>query len=797
MMSFRRYILAFGILLCVSFSPQNSKASHIFMGNFDFTCLGGDTFLVRLHLLRDCSGASIPSFVNPTLNFPQGCSQPAIVESWTRDSVLEVSRLCPDYLSQSTCNPGGSFPGGEHGYYSAIYVLPVCDSGAYEFYLDFCCRNAGGNYFRQPRMVIDAKFHNKSGYECNNSPLFNEWPIPFVCVDQPVNFNWGLREYDGDSMSFYLADALQGIPSTVNPGIITYDSNYSGTNPFPVPVRIDSETGQVSFLPNISMIHQFWVIKVCADEYRGDVLLGTYCRDISLVVINCDNIVPQMRTPGITNLQNGIKVDSLSVEVYPGDTLRLDLFFDDSLHQGQVNTGDSVTLTPLVDPILFPGANYTVQNGNPAVFSFEWPAVFQTRRSKFVSVGIEDDACPLVGFNGYTFQVKVVVPRFEFYSDTLCLSSPPVEITPRNSNFQGSFFGPGITGDFFDPAIAGVGTHRVGYAFNNIDTAYIDFTVISDSLYVSFDMPDTLCLTDPPFEFQNVTPPGGYFLGSGVVLNRFEPSTAGLGTHEIIYNADTLDCPAIDIQHVTVIDGPEITIEAGSICLGDTLEMSANATHADSIVWTSGHRGSTAAVSPQFSTYYWATAYGLGGCHATATTLVVVHDLPFGFLPPDTVICENQAVDLGPLGGFDEYRWSTGEADSTILFEGWNNEEGIYTFILSVTDEFGCEGKDTVVVTLQDCNTSMGGDLGSDQSVKVYPNPTSGDFIVEVQKLWSEPTEIKLFDASGRLVYSTRKLLDEGMNQISINIPGLSAGSYILQLESGDSRETVKLNVMR
>lgn len=96
-----------------------------------------------------------------------------------------------------------------------------------------------------------------------------------------------------------------------------------------------------------------------------------------------------------------------------------------------------------------------------------------------------------------------------------------------------------------------------------------------------------------------------------------------------------------------------------------------------------------------------------------------------------------------------------------------------------------------------DCNTSAGGDLGSDQNVRVYPNPASGNFVVEIEKSWSEPTEIKLFDGAGRLVYSTVKLLDEGLNQIHVSIPGLSAGNYILQIAGEKTRETMKLNVLR
>lgn len=103
----RHTILLFTLFLFLA-SGENANATHITMGNFDFTCLGGDTFLVRMHLLRDCSGATMPvNLPSVSTSSASGCPSPILVEPWNRAGVKEVSRLFPDYLGQSTCQPFG------------------------------------------------------------------------------------------------------------------------------------------------------------------------------------------------------------------------------------------------------------------------------------------------------------------------------------------------------------------------------------------------------------------------------------------------------------------------------------------------------------------------------------------------------------------------------------------------------------------------------------------------------------------------------------------------------------------
>jgi hypothetical protein len=62
----------------------------------------------------------------------------------------------------------------------------------------------------------------------------------------------------------------------------------------------------------------------------------------------------------------------------------------------------------------------------------------------------------------------------------------------------------------------------------------------------------TMCLNTPSF-LLNGSPPGGIWSGPGIALNFFNPATAGVGIHEIIYTVfDSVTCYGSDTIKMTV-----------------------------------------------------------------------------------------------------------------------------------------------------------------------------------------------------------------------------------------------------
>lgn len=159
------------------------------------------------------------------------------------------------------------------------------------------------------------------------------------------------------------------------------------------------------------------------------------------------------------------------------------------------------------------------------------------------------------------------------YTDTqqtIVYTSPSASFTGLNTEYcadanivtltgqplGGTFYGTGISGNNFDPQIAGIGNHNIIYEFidvnqcNDIDTQNV---TIHPLPIVSFlGLAPEYCINYPNASLTG-TPPGGVFSGNGIVSNNFSPAVAAQGTYNIIYSyIDSNQCFAADTQIVVV-----------------------------------------------------------------------------------------------------------------------------------------------------------------------------------------------------------------------------------------------------
>lgn len=392
----KKTLLFFFLLFSLSYN-NSLKATHLAGGDFNYICVGQDSFMIYFNLYRDCTGATAPN--TAVITFESLCDTFNV--TLQKDSITEVSQLCPTVLPTSACN-GGTLPGMEQHWFSGLVVIPQCALSEWTMSWNICCRNSSNNIVGQPTFFIEATMNNNLA-PCNNSPKFNAQPIPYVCKDQPLVYNFGVTEFDGDSLVFILDSALQ---TTNNGSSVPYQGTFNGTAPFDVPVFLNTQTGEVQFTP---ATNGFWVIKVCALEFRNGVQIGRICRDIQFVVQDCLNYQPYMMAPGITNFNGqGQQIDSNSLVVCYGDTFSFEVFFGDSLHPMQVGTGigDSITLTSNVQQVL-PGALVNINNGNPASIQITWTAQPGANPFSVFFITAIDDACTSPGFTTLAFDIIV------------------------------------------------------------------------------------------------------------------------------------------------------------------------------------------------------------------------------------------------------------------------------------------------------------------------------------------------------------------------------------------------------
>lgn len=123
---------------------------------------------------------------------------------------------------------------------------------------------------------------------------------------------------------------------------------------------------------------------------------------------------------------------------------------------------------------------------------------------------------------------------------------------------------------------------------------------------------------------------------------------------------------------------------------------------------------------------------------------------------------------------FDLSDWKTGSGGT---WEDWSVNNGTLTEVLG--NEIDCALAD---VSENDKNSF----------VKLYPNPTNGEFFLEGD--FTQFTSIEITTASGRLI-KTIHSFSESTNQMVIDITQESKGIYFVKISAKDRTETVKVSV--
>ncbi len=80
-------------------------------------------------------------------------------------------------------------------------------------------------------------------------------------------------------------------------------------------------------------------------------------------------------------------------------------------------------------------------------------------------------------------------------------------------------------------------------------------------------------------------------------------------------------------------------------------------------------------------------------------------------------------------------------------------------------------------------------------SAIVYPNPTSGEFILKINSKKKSATTIKMYNSLGKQVFVKNTIVDMGTSEITINPGMLSSGIYFLSIISGNKYSQLRMQV--
>jgi len=217
-----------------------------------------------------------------------------------------------------------------------------------------------------------------------------------------------------------------------------------------------------------------------------------------------------------------------------------------------------VVVTSGNSPLCTPADLYLVEYGGAAV-TWNWtgPGGFASSdqnpvlanvtpaNSGTYTVVVSDGlGCTNIGSVGVI--VSDPYPAYCPTDTTLCINFGLFDLSWGGWPPGGTFSGPGVSQNQFDPAVAGPGVHVLSYSVYDPNNCPVSCTFN----YTVFDLPamtcpgdSTICLgASMPFVLTGGSPVNGTYSGPGVTAGVFDASAAGIGQHLITYTAYAYGC---------------------------------------------------------------------------------------------------------------------------------------------------------------------------------------------------------------------------------------------------------------
>lgn len=276
--------------------------------------------------------------------------------------------------------------------------------------------------------------------------------------------------------------------------------------------------------------------------------------------------------------------------------------------------------------------------------------------------------------------------------------------------------------------------------------------------------------------------------GDSIVLGSQTYTTSGFYT--TFYTAAS-GCDSIVTTTLTVNPMPVVTVTSPSGCTGSTFTITASG--ANTYTWSAGATaagGSIATANPSVTTSFTVTGTSLG-CSDTAVSTVTVHAQPTVTLAafnPSTICAQTAAFAL--TGGLPAGGTYSGVSVVDSTFTPSVNQLG-NNFVTYTYSSFGCIGAASQTIVVYNC---LGVDEYSfENSVSLYPNPATNDFMLTVLNAKFSSLFITIVDVEGRLVFSSNEKTTGSEFSKQIDVEDIAKGIYFVRLNNGEEVITKKL----
>ncbi|HRQ30270.1 MAG TPA: T9SS type A sorting domain-containing protein, partial [Saprospiraceae bacterium] len=112
---------------------------------------------------------------------------------------------------------------------------------------------------------------------------------------------------------------------------------------------------------------------------------------------------------------------------------------------------------------------------------------------------------------------------------------------------------------------------------------------------------------------------------------------------------------------------------------------------------------------------------------------------------------------------------------------------GTYTVTLFASNDCGQKSK-TIQITI----TTVGSDQAVSGSIKLYPNPNDGNFVLEAFGAEQESYDLLVYNFMGQMIEKRNIKISEPEHKEYFRMSHLAKGIYIFEIRKGEKQTRIK-----